>query len=165
MVFYEDDKIFLNVNHIHDKFINLNGSIKNFEFYNKCIIKAPMSIDKHSSYTGCSLPFPCEEIALDNTLNYYEVTKDTHGLFNIDFIYPNSFYASDGFTLYKSPIIFLLDDEKIIIELKNMCPLKTLTSRISNPFQYNMKEYLLPVATSEKTMYNYANLKLTKNLA
>lgn len=165
MHFYEDDKIFFNIEYIHNKFINLNGKIKNFEVYDKCIIKAPMPIDKHSSYTGVALPFPCEEIALDNTLNIYELRKYSDGTFNVDFIYPNSFYGNDGKTIYKSPVIFLLDDEKIIIELKNLCPLKTLSSRISNPNQYNMKEYLLPVATSEKTMYNYANLKINNNLA
>jgi hypothetical protein len=146
-----------------DKLI-IKGSLKNPNSYKKKIITAPNPPNYRSSYSGSCLPFPCEEIALQNTKNYKEI--DNTGIIDVQFIYPNSFYSPDGYNKIKSPIIIIIDDEKKIYELEDHFPLKTLRDRVrGNPSFYAVKEIILPVATAENNMYNYADAKLKYNIA
>ena len=157
------NNINFNVSYLDNYKIKIYGSINNPSSYKKKIIVAPNKANSNSSYSGSFLPFPCEEIALYNTPNNYII--DDSGNFNVDFIYPNSYYAQDGFTKIKSPIIFILDDKKIIYELNDLFKLKTLHSRIDSPNSYELKEFILPVANSENTMNNLANAKYIYNIA
>ena len=60
----------------------------------------------------------------------------------------------------------IINDKKIIYELEDLCPLKTLRDRVrGNPSFYAFKEVLLPVATSENNLYNYAAAKIKFNIA
>jgi len=159
---YNNEFVSFNINNNKNN-INISGNIKNFPLYKKCIITAPNSVDIISSYTGSYLPFPCEEIALDNTKNYNLLTSEN---FNVNFSYPNSYYDSDGFTKIISPIIFLLDDKKIIFQLNDLFPLKTLSSRLKDKqYLYGIKETLLPIANSEDTMKSFCYAKYLHNIA
>lgn len=142
----------------------INGILKDAITYKKKIITAPNQPDIRTSYSGTALPFPCEDIALENTKNYKEIGND--GIISVNFKYPNSYYKNDGITKIKSPIIIIIDDKKLIYELEDLCPLKTLRDRVrGNPSFYAFKEILLPVATAENNMYNYAAAKINYNIA
>jgi hypothetical protein len=53
-----------------------------------------------------------------------------------------------------------------MIELKDICPLKTLRDRSrGDPKFYGMRELILPVGTAEEVMHNYAYAKVVYNIA
>jgi len=165
----------VNINkHISDNYLDCNfqfngnlliikGILKNHDTYNKKIICAPNPPDLRTSYSGTALPFPNEDIALQNTKNYFQITD---GFIDITFKTPNSYYSNDGYNKIKTPIILIIDDKKIIYEFDDLCPLKTLRDRVrGNPSFYAIKEILLPIATAENTMYNYSAAKSNYNIA
>jgi hypothetical protein len=128
------------------------------------VIIAPNPPDRRTSYSGTSLPFPSEDIAFENTKNYFEIKND--GRVNTEFLYPNSYYSPDGYTKIISPILVYLDDKKTIVELNDLCPLKTLRDRVrGNPSFYGTREFLLPIANAEDVMISYANAKVINNIA
>lgn len=142
----------------------IKGFVKNPNNYKKMAITAPNPSDRITSFSGKNLPFPCEMIAFENTPNFQIIASD--GNINVEFLYPNSYYSPDGRTKIKSPIIISLDGKKIIIELKDICPLKTLRDRIrGDPNFYGMKEFILPIGTAEEVMRNYAFAKTAHNIA
>lgn len=149
---------------VNNRNIILKGSVKNPSNFKKKVVIAPNPIDIRLSYNGSGLPFPNEEIAFQNTKNFYEISQD--GVIDTTFIYPNSYYSPDGLTKIKSPVIFIFDDNKFIVELEDLCPLKTLRDRKrSDPSFYALKEIILPVATAENNMRNYASAKAKYNIA
>lgn len=142
----------------------IKGTLHNPALYKNKTIKAANPPDIRTSYSGTALPFPSEEIAFENTKNHSII--DNSGVIDITFKYPNSYYSPCGCIKIKSPIMLLLDDNKIIYELDDICPLKTLRQRVSsNPSFYAVKEILLPVATAENNMNNYAFAKFKYNIA
>jgi hypothetical protein len=148
---------------INDK-IKISGFVKNPMNYSKMAITAPNPIDVITSFSGKGLPFPCELIAFENTPNFEIINSG--GKFDVEFLYPNSYYSPDGYTKIISPIIISLDGKKIIIQLKDCCPLKTLNDRSrGDPKFYGMREIILPIGTAEETMNNYAYAKYTYNIA
>jgi tRNA uridine 5-carbamoylmethylation protein Kti12 len=149
---------------LNDKKITIKGTLHNPAVYKNKIITAPNPPDIRTSYSGTALPFPNETIAFENTKNHAII--DNSGIINITFNFPNSYYTPDGCTKVKSPIMLILDEKKIVYELDDICPLKTLRQRVSsNPSFYAVKEVLLPVATAEHTMYNYSTAKVAYNIA
>ena len=159
----DNDYISCTITKKNDKLL-IKGFVKNNINYKKKILIAPNPVDKITSFSGRCLPFPCENIAFENTANF-KVIGD-NGSFDVEFSYPNSYYSPDGYKKIKSPIIFSLDDKKIIIELKDYSPLKTLTDRSrGNPNFYGMREYLLPLGTAEQNMNNYSYAKIVYNIA
>jgi hypothetical protein len=144
--------------------IKIVGHVKNPINYKKMAIMAPNPIDTITSFSGKGLPFPCEMIAFENTPNFQLIP--TTGAIDVDFLYPNSYYTPDGYTKIKSPIIISLDNKKIIIELPDKCPLKTLRDRSrGDPNFYGVREYILPIGTAEEVMNNYAYAKVNYNIA
>jgi hypothetical protein len=144
--------------------VNIKGTLNNSISYKKKIVIAPAPVNKITSYSGSALPFPNELIAFENTKNIFEIKDD--GIIDANFIYPNSYYSPDGLTKIKSPIIFLFDDNKYIVELNDICPLKTLRDRKrSDPSFYALKEILVPLGTAEDTMKNYSSAKIKYNIA
>ncbi len=159
-----DNYLTLNVELLETRRLIIKGSLKNPSNYKKKILVAPNPPDIRASYTGTALPFPCEEIALENSKNYLEINDS--GVIDVNFSYPNSYYSVDGYKKIISPIILMIDDLKIIHELDDLCPLKTLRDRVrGNPSFYALKEILLPVGTAEATMNNYAKAKVINNIA
>jgi hypothetical protein len=152
------------ITEIENNKINVKGFIKSPGNYHKMIIMAPNPIDTITSFSGKGLPFPCEMIAFENTPNFE--TIQSNGKFNVDFLYPNSYYTPDGYTKIKSPIVFSLDNKKIIIELNDKCPLKTLRDRKrGDPNFYGTREFILPIGTAEEVMNYYSYAKLNYNIA
>jgi len=159
----------------NDEFINIEieliennlkivGTLKNPSVYKYRLLTAPNSPNNLMSYSGSLLPFPNEEIALENTKNKCIINTD--GIINTVFSYPNSYYSADGYNKIKSPIILIIDDKKIIYELDDLCPLKSIRDRVrGDPRYYAVKEILLPVATAENNMINYSKAKYTYNIA
>ena len=144
--------------------IKISGSVKNPSSYSKMAITAPNPIDKITSFSGKGLPFPCETIAFENTPNFAVI--ESSGTFDVEFLYPNSYYSPNGYTKIISPIIISLDSKKIIIQLKDICPLKTLRDRSrGDPKFYGLKEFILPIGTAEEVMNYYTYSKLTYNIA
>lgn len=152
------------ITEIENNKINVRGFIKSPGNYHKMIIMAPNPIDTITSFSGKGLPFPCEMIAFENTPNFE--TIQSNGKFNVDFLYPNSYYTPDGYTKIKSPIVFSLDNKKIIIELNDKCPLKTLRDRKrGDPNFYGTREFILPIGTAEEVINYYSYAKLNYNIA
>jgi hypothetical protein len=152
------------ITEIEDNKINVKGFIKSPGNYHKMIIMAPNPIDTITSFSGKGLPFPCEMIAFENTPNFETISSN--GEFNVVFLYPNSYYTPDGYTKIKSPIVFSLDNKKIIIELNDKCPLKTLRDRKrGDPNFYGTREFILPIGTAEEVMNYYSYAKLNYNIA
>jgi len=152
------------ITEIENNKINVKGFIKNPGNYKKMIIMAPNPIDTITSFSGKGLPFPCEMIAFENTPNFEVISSK--GEFNVIFLYPNSYYSPDGYTKIKSPIIFSLDNKKIIIELNDKCPLKTLRDRKrGDPNFYGTREFILPIGTANEVMNYYSYAKLNYNIA
>ena len=149
--------------------VKISGNIKNPGMFQKMLIFAANPIDRMSNYSGSGLPFPCADIAFDNTPNKYLI--ESSGFFKVTFKYPNSYYSQNGFTKIISAIFFILDTgnkkENFKIELKDLCVLRTLTDRQSKkkgPEYYAAKDYLLPIDTTENVMraYNTTKEKLEK---
>lgn len=144
--------------------VKIMGAINNPNLYKKRILTAPAPHNSIMSYSGSFLPFPNQEIAFENTKNLYII--DINGIINANFTYPNSYYSPDGYSKIRSPIILIIDDTKIIYELDDLCPLKTIRDRVrGDPRFYAVKEILLPVSTAEQNMINYANSKYIYNIA
>ena len=144
--------------------IKINGFVKNYINYSKMAIMAPTPIDTITSFSGKGLPFPCELIAFENTPNFEIIPSN--GIINVEFLYPNSYYSPNGYTKIISPVIISLDGKKIIIQLDDMCPLKTLRDRSrGDPKFYGMRELILPIGTAEEVMHNYAYAKINYNIA
>jgi len=143
--------------------ISIDGIIFNPSKYTSMVLIGANPPDRLGNYSGTSLPFPCFDIAFDNTVNKH--TIDQTGSFNINFKYPNSYYKPDGYTKIVSPIIFVLDNMNITFELEDKCKLKTLANRSNNPLFYSTKEEVLPIDTAENVMYAYANAKFIYNIA
>lgn len=160
--FFSDDYVTLRVE-VNGRKVEVNGNLNNPAKYKKKVVTAPNPPDIRNSYSGTALPFPCEEIAFENTINYKEIDS---GHINVTFDFPNSYYAPGGVSKIKSPIMIIIDDKKLIYELDDICPLKTLRDRVrGNPSFYALKEILLPVATAEDTMLNYSIAKSRFNIA
>jgi hypothetical protein len=144
--------------------VNIKGTLNNPSNYKKKVVIAPAPANKLTSYSGSALPFPNKDIAFENTKNLYEIKED--GIIDANFIYPNSYYSADGLTKIKSPIIFIFDNNKFILELDDICPLKTLRDRKrSDPSFYALKEILIPIGTAEARMNNYSSAKIKYNIA
>jgi hypothetical protein len=160
---FNDEYINISVELIKNN-VNINGVLKNPVNYKNAVLTAPAPPNSLMSYSGSFLPFPNETIALENTKNIFKINMD--GVINTTFIYPNSYYTPDGYNKIKSPIILIIDDKKIIYELDDLCPLKTIRDRVrGDPRFYAVKEIILPVATAEHNMLNYSSAKYTYNIA
>jgi hypothetical protein len=160
----DNEYIKCNITEIENNKIKISGIVKNPSFYKTMIITAPNPIDTITSFSGKGLPFPCEMIAFENTPNFKVI--DGTGQIEVVFLYPNSYYTPDGYKKIKSPIIISLDEKKIIIELKDKCPLKTLRDRTrGNPNFYGVREFILPIGTAEEVMKYYSYAKINYNIA
>ena len=148
--------------------ISITGVIKNRQKYKNALLLAPNPIDKMASYSGTGLPFPCADIAFEDTPNLHLVPSET---VNATFKYPNSYYTVANKTKLVSSIFFVLekyDGEKEFVrfELKDMFPLRTLVNRESRtgPEFYSKKFEILPIDTAEVIMKEYAKAKLIYNI-
>lgn len=154
------------------EYVYIQGQIKNPSAYSRIMIIAPNPIDRMTNYSGSGLPFPCSEIAFENTPNKYIISPLSNGNFDVTFRYPNSFYLPNGVDKLKSPIYFVLylpnsDVNYTRFELHDLCVLRTLTHRSARkgPEFYGAKDYVLPIANAETVMREYARAKVEHDIA
>lgn len=172
---YDNEYVSFNVRTIGSRTtfprIRIQGLIKNLPNYDKVEILAPNSAMSMTNYSGSGLPYPCADVAFDNTPNRQELTVSN---FDVEFVYPNSYYVNGGTTKIKPSIFFSFLYRSstvptfIRFELEDILPLKTLTHRTerSGPEFYSRKaevvgvpptqEYLLKNIQSIKTNYGVA---------
>lgn len=154
--------------------LELSGSITNRNAYQKVEIIAPAPIDRMMNYSGSGLPFPCAEIAFENTPNRIHV--DASGKFQGRFAYPNSYYTHDAFNKIVSSVFAVLHPkdsrvEPIVVrmELPEQVPLtvRTLTHRPkrTSPEFYRVKEDIIGVRGAEDTMRALKDVKVYMGLA
>lgn len=152
------------------QYIHITGIVPNFSMFKNVIFVAANPVDSKSSYSGKGLPFPCADIAFDNTKNVYKV--ESSGVIDIKFTYPNSYYnVADKIKIISSVfVIFEYSDERkefIRLQLPDMYELRTLVNRESRkgPEFYSQKYDLLPIDTGEMIMKEYAKLKISNKIA
>ena len=150
--------------------IKISGSVANRGSYKSALMIAGNPIDKKSSYSGTGLPFPCADIAFEETKNVHNI--DQSGYINATFTYPNSYYTVGDKKKVISSLFFILEyhdgnKEFIRFELKDLYPLRTLVNREgrNGPEFYSSKYDMLPIDTAEILMREYAKLKELQNLA
>lgn len=150
--------------------IRITGSVLNRNNFKSAMLLAPNPIDKNASYSGTGLPFPCADIAFEETTNTKEI--DVSGVFDVKFSYPNSYYTVANKKKIISSIFFILDKveggkEFIRFELKDMYPLRSLVNRESRtgPEFYSDKYDILPVDTANAIMKAYAKIKVSEDIA
>lgn len=167
---FDDEILQCNIEFSADyKRVFINGIIKNKELYSKIMLIAPNPIDRMTNYSGSGLPFPCSNIAFENTPNKIIVND---GIFSTTFLYPNSFYLVNGRDKIISSIFFVFygDSENVIetkrVELHDLLVLRTLNNRTARktPEFYAAKDYLLPIDTAEIVMREYSRFKIENDI-
>jgi hypothetical protein len=166
---FDDEYVYCQVDIVANNKIVLKGNVKNPPMYNKMLIIAPNPIDRMMNYSGSGLPFPCADIAFENTPN--KILVDETGVFNVIFLYPNSFYLQNGRDKVISSVFFSLTHtnnhtKHLQYELPELNVLRTLVNRSTRtgPEFYGAKDYLLPIATAENVMREYARIKVENNV-
>lgn len=150
--------------------LKIKGNVLNPTMYNSMTLIAANPINRMSNYSGSGLPFPCSDIAFENTPNILKI--DTSGSFDTVFFYPNSYYSQSGCEKIVSSVFIILEDktsnkEFIRFELPDICPLRTLSNRKNRtgPEFYGAKDFMLPIDTAENVMRAYAKAKLEYDIA
>lgn len=148
---------------VKDDKVIIHGNIT--QSFSRAKVMAANPIDRMSNYSGSGLPFPCADIAFDNTSNLKHITSSN---FSAIFKYPNSYYLPNGIDKVP-PTIYLIIDDKIVEakQLPDLLPLKTLTHRgVNNRERFVTYKYNnLPIANGDQVMISYKNLKLTENIS
>ena len=154
--------------------LQLTGHIKQMGMAHDVIVSAPNPIDRMTTFTGSGLPFPCAQIAFENTPNMAQITNPT-GEFNLKFLYPNGYYTTDAFTKIEPSIFVTLywkdeTKEKTVVRLPLVdgLPLRTLNYRPGHnkgPLYYAVKSDIIGIRGAEATMYALAQAKVKYDIA
>lgn len=154
--------------------LHLKGYVKQMAAATDVIISAPKPIDRMTNYTGSGLPFPCAQIAFENTPNMARLT-DPSGSFELTFTYPNGYYTTDAFTKIEPSIFVTLywkdaSKEKTIVRLplKDPLPLRTLSYRpgyYKGPEYYAAKSDIIGIRGAEATMRALTQAKIQHDVA
>lgn len=162
--------------------LRLTGSIKNPSQFSNIVLMAPCPVQRLMNYFGSALPFPCAQVAFDQTPNYIDLTRPVDGAttaptdFNVVFEYPNGYYTADHADLVPPSIFFALTPISanqpmyVRFELPNPHPLKTLTYRpgfAAGPEFYAKKIDLLTEVpeTQEQYLRSIGKMKIEYDLA
>lgn len=154
--------------------LHITGNIKQMAMAREVIIHAPNPIDRMTNYTGSGLPFPCAQVAFENTPNFARITEPS-GVFNLQFSYPNAYYTTDAHTKIE-PSLFVTfywkeeGKEKTVVRLPltDGLPLRTLNYRpghAKGPHYYAVKSDIIGIRGAEATMYALAEAKATYDVA
>jgi hypothetical protein len=153
--------------------VRASGSITVPSAFTRMIIVAPNAIDRRMSYSGSGLPFPCPNMAFDNTPN--KVIVDSSGAFDVSFAYPNSYYTNDAFRKVEPSIFFILqqgagvDPVFVRVSLEDVIPLRSLTHRPERAADkvafYGAKESLIVPQTAEGVMRTLKTYKSKYGIA
>ena len=145
--------------------LHITGTVNNSLSYTKMVMFAANPIDRLTTYSGSGLPFPNNQIAFENSPNYYEIPS--LGEINDTFFKPNSYYS---YSLERvPPTIFVKltknqNDSIVQFKLVDPLPLKTLFYRNAtfDPSFYQKRSEVIGV----QSQYNYLlQLQNTKELS
>lgn len=150
--------------------LKISGSLTKPRLYSKRVVFAANPIDRMSNYTGSGLAFPNNDIAFENTPNYFEVPES--GTIETVFYKPNSYYSPDTFTRVL-PSIFIkivpidVKEEPIIIrfKLEDPLPLKSRKDRSDGPNYYAKKSEIIGVRSQYEIMKMIKDVKTKYNVA
>lgn len=138
-------------------FLKISGAVNVPSQFTTMTMMAANPVDRMTSYSGSGLPFPCPDIAFENTPNTLEI--DRNGSFSTVFTYPNSYYTNDQMQRVPPSIFFILgrngaDPVIVRFALDDVLPLRTLTHRPgrTGPEFYAKKEDLIAPQTAEGVM-------------
>ena len=156
--------------HVEKGEVYISGTISDLSSWDKVLIIAANPIDRMTTYAGSGLPFPCQDVAFDQTPNIVTVTEPN---VSIVFAYPNSYYTYDNWTKVP-PSIFLVKthhQKMPSIErytLPDPLVLRTLNYRkgyYAGPSFYSQKETIIPMGTAESYIYNMTRAKAVHDIA
>ena len=152
--------------------VAISGHVINPEAYASMEVYAAAPINRMTNYSGSGLPFACAAAAFENSPNYTQIPTD--GTINALFLYPNGFNSQDAFSKVP-PTIFLklvpkngAEPVKISFPLQDPLPLKNIGHRPNHKYKslfYAYKDKVLPFASAEQTMINYAAAKVKYDIA
>jgi hypothetical protein len=170
---FNDEYVNLIVNEIDNYELSISGKIIMPERYLQMELLAGNPIDRNMSMNGSGLPYPCPNIAFDESPNYLLIPEN--GEFsNIIFKYPNSYYTNDAKTKILPSLFITLrprDNSEPLhlrFELHDILPLRTLTYRPhhdAGPLFYSAKEGLIELQGAEATARAYASYKARYDIA
>jgi hypothetical protein len=157
-----------------NKEIHLKGYIKQMASASEVVISASKPINRMTNYTGSGLPYPCAQVAFENTPNLL-VVRDPTGAFDVVFSYPNSYYTADFYTRIE-PSVFVSfqwkdasrESTMVRLPLEDRLPLRTLTYRpgfYKGPQYYAAKTDIIGVRGAEATMRSLASVKAAYDVA
>ena len=154
--------------------ISVRGYVKQMAASREAVVSAPNPIDRMTNYTGSGLPFPCQQIAFENTPNYARITEPG-GKFDLEFSYPNGYYTTDAYTKIEPSIFVTLhwkdaSKEKTVVRLPltDGLPLRTLSYRpnfYKGPEYYAAKTGIIGVRGAEATMRALTDAKIQHGVA
>jgi len=155
-----------------DDDVNIQGQVTNPELFSQMRLIAPHPPTRGVSYAGAALPFPCPNIAFDNTPNIVDVAADGH--FGAVFKYPNSYYSYDNKSKVVSSIFLVLvraPAEPLFVrfELPDRNVLRSLTHRperaLKGPAFYTERAERIGIASQYDIISKHGNMKETHGTA
>jgi len=167
---YKNEYVQCDVEFLMSGNIRITGRVANPTSFVQMSIFAAKQVDRMMNYSGSGLPFPCAAVAFDNSPNNKVIDKS--GLIDAEFKYPNGYYLSDAKEKVPPSIFISLTEPGkkpfyVHFKLPDPLPLRTLGYRPNHqgPLYYAMKEGLVPIASAQDTMMNYAAAKVMYDLA
>jgi hypothetical protein len=167
---FDNEFLHCRIDFLANQKIKLTGLVHNRMYYKNVFLIAPNSVAKTASYSGTGLPFPCADIAFENSPNLYEVSAS--GVIDAVFSYPNSYYTVANKKKIISSVFAIIEQQDgqqhfVRFELKDLYPLRTLVNRETRtgPDFYALKHEILPVDTAEVVMREYAKIKVANGIA
>ena len=152
--------------------VHIKGTVLSAARYESMQLVAASPATRGVSYSGSALPFPCPQIAFDETPNVADVPSN--GVFDTVFDYPNSYYSHDAFTKVVSSVFLMLQERGaaavfVRFELPDRNILRSLTHRperrMLGPQFHSMKEDIIGIASQEEILRRIGTVKETYGLA
>ena len=167
---FENESVQCDVEFLMNGDLHITGKVSNSSKYVHMRVFAARHVDRLMNYSGSGLPFPCAQVAFDQSPNVKDI--DNKGTFDVMFTYPNGYYLNDAKEKVPPSIFFLLAEagkQPMFVQFKlpDPLPLRTLGYRPNRqgPLYYSVKEDLVPIASAQDTMMNYAAAKIRYDLA
>jgi hypothetical protein len=167
---YKNEFVNCDVDFLMNGDIHLTGKVASPSTFQLMSIFAASPINRLTSYSGSGLPFPCAQVAFENSPNNY--TIDPSGDYDVVFKYPNGYYMSDAKEKVPPSIFFSFAEPGkapflVHFKLPDPLPLRTLGYRPNrvSPLYYSAKEDLIPIAGAADTMMLYSYAKKHYDIA
>lgn len=144
--------------------VRIQGAVSSPGMYSEIQLVAACPPNRMTAYAGSGLPFPCSQVAFEDTPNVATISKS--GTFDVTFEYPNAYYVPDMNTKIPPSVYFVFKSPHKSfasrVELYDNLPVRTLVHRPNHakgPGFYTAKESLIGVRSAEDTMRHLAQYK------